>query len=385
MLPPLRLIHQNKEDPLDLTELFHKRQNEIKELVIDPKILVKKLGEYVIGQDSAKRALALAVFNRSVRMLHGHGVVKLDVPIKKHNVLLAGNTGSGKTALVRALGEIVDVCITFSDFSGITARGYHGKGLVEVVENHIDNASTYAQEKYAHHCPEYIVEQIDLAAATGVLYIDEFDKCRSRDPSLNTSGKDFTGSLVQAELLGLLEGDSYSLTKANAFFDPSHLLIICSGAFVGLDEIILRRLNKKSTMGFGGSLKATEENNSKILDHLTPEDLVEYGFLPELVGRIPLISSLRPLTDQDLLKILTDVKGSLISEQKSLFKLFGIDLQFTNTALLAIAKQAKLHKTGARALRALVGRVTEELQYSIYDSETTIRVTEKMVNNALEV
>lgn len=369
---------------------------------MDPQELVKELDKHVIGQENIKQTLALALMNRSLRMLHKKGTIWLQQPLKKQNVLLIGPTGSGKTKTLDTIGEVVGCLITHCDMSGITSSGYHGASVDDLLKTHRTNASQFLQtmepgfvESVASTKNVTLWHEADIKVKDieemGILHLDEFDKCRSSGKD-NSVGRDVNGTAVQQEILKILEGKEFyfapnSLKDSGQVpFQTENLLCVCTGAFVGLDDIISRRLNKAAGIGFNHVLNKSKLESDDILALVQTEDLIEYGFLPEVIGRLPLVGTLKELTSEQLQSILTEVKDSLIGEQQSLFKLFGITLEFEPEALEKICKLALEYKTGARALRSIVSKVMQQHQYRIYDiaPQSILTITKTMVGDVFK-
>jgi len=365
----------------------------------DPKEIAYLLDEYIIGQYRAKQTLATAFLQHTLRMLDHFNMIKLDNLPPKSNVLLIGPTGCGKTALIKALGEIINLPVTVIDVTGTTSGGYIGKDVEDLLLNHVENTRRWVKENHSDWCntssEQDVTTHVKRMAEVGILYLDEFDKAR-RSSSNNTSGRDINGESVQQELLKILENSKVQLssprkrlnqTEENSveLFDTKNLLVICGGAFVGLDEIILNRLNKNSGIGFSSKLTKMKESVKDIVPRVTVEDLTSYGFIPEILGRLPLVTTLSPLTEKELCDILTKSKHSLLSQYQYLFELFGVDLVFNKSALSAIAKKAISLKTGARSLQNLVGKILEKYQYNIcsYDHDEKITITADIVEKQL--
>ncbi len=370
-----------------MDKLFKNQLNDgLKDLgVVDPQDLVKQLDQYVIGQHKAKKTLALAAFQRSIRMLQQEDIIPYQSPLQKNNVLLLGGTGSGKTYLVKTLAKILNCPITIYDITGTTSAGYVGGNIEDALAMHLINTENFLKKELIKSKENKDFSQlswvkiVEKYAQLGILYIDEFDKARK----IPDRGRDINGESVQQGLLKVLEGEELLFTerenKTRGFntFNCENLLIICGGAFVGLKDIIKKRKNEK-VIGFTSNVEPDIKGN--IFDTVTTKDLIEYGFLPEVLGRIPFITSLEKLTVDDLVTILKTAKESVIKEYIDLFAIFGVELVFKDTALKEIAKEAIKRKTGARSLKSIVGAVMEHYQYDIFNlSSSKLVITSKQV------
>lgn len=333
-----------------------------------PHIIKEKLDDYVIGQEYAKKVMSVAVYNHYKRVATN---TMDEIEIEKSNMLMIGPTGCGKTYLVKTLAKLLDVPLAITDATSLTEAGYIGDDIESVISKLLAAADNDVEK-----------------AETGIVFIDEIDKIAKKDTSRS---RDVSGESVQQGMLKLLEGSEVEVpvgaTSKNAMvplatINTKNILFICGGAFPGLEDIIKERLNKQAAIGFMSDLSDKYDNDKNIIKNVTGDDLRKFGMIPEFLGRLPIVFTLDGLTEEMLVKILTDPKNAIIKQYQKLLELDEVKLEFTEDALKTIAGKAIEKKTGARALRAIIEEFMLDIMYEIPKDDRigTVKITKEYIN-----
>lgn len=321
-----------------------------------PHVIKGNLDEYVMGQEQAKKVLAVGVYNHYKRVLAEK--TDDDIEIEKSNMLMLGPTGSGKTFMVKTMARLLQVPLAITDATALTEAGYIGDDVESVISKLLANADN----------------DVELAER-GIVYIDEIDKIAKKQ---NTNNRDVSGESVQQALLKLLEGADIEVpvgaTNKNAMVpmttvNTSHILFICGGAFPGLEDIIKKRLTKQGTMGFGSELRDKYDHDKDLFAKVETEDIREYGLIPEFIGRLPIVFSLEAMDENLLVEVLSKPKNAIVKQYRKLLQMDEVDLEFEEEALFEVAKKAAAKKTGARALRSIIEEFMMDIMYEIPKDE----------------
>ena len=368
------------EDSAELLDSFREydeNEHNREITLLKPKEIKAKLDEYIIGQEQPKKVLSVAVYNHFKRIMHKQKNVDNDVELQKSNVLLVGPTGSGKTLLAQTLAKTLNVPLAIADATTLTEAGYVGDDVENVLLKLIKAA-------------DYDIE----AAEHGIIYIDEIDKIARKSENMSIT-RDVSGEGVQQALLKIIEGTVASVPPQGGRKHPNQemieintkdILFIVGGAFEGLEGKLRNRINQKR-VGFGLEMEEKKLDELTLYENVLPEDLIKYGLIPELIGRLPIITALHGLDEEAMVKILTEPKNSLVKQYKKYFEMEDVELSFDDDAITEIAKLALKRKIGARGLRSIIENVMLDLMYEIPSMEkvSEVRITKEAVENKEKV
>jgi ATP-dependent Clp protease ATP-binding subunit ClpX len=358
-------------DEKEMASEASKELTDAVEKLMTPKELDKFLGEYIIGQERARKLVSVAVYNHYKRIFKNKKMPEDDTEIAKSNVLLIGPTGSGKTLMAQTIARVLNVPIAIADATSLTEAGYVGEDVENILTKLIQAADGDVER-----------------AQKGIIFLDEIDKI-SRMSENRSITRDVSGEGVQQALLKIIEGSQVNIPPKGGrkhpnqeftAIDTTNILFICGGAFDGLDEI-LKRKQGENILGFGHE-KKTKDEAKPTYDMVEPDDLVQYGLIPELVGRLPIIASLSEITEDDMVRILTEPKNSLVRQYKKLFAIDDVELNFEEDALRAIAQKAIKRKTGARGLRAIMEETMIDIMYELPEyAGYEVLITKEVIEN----